>query len=230
MWPALILCLSILMVLRNDGDSSTCLIIVLIFVLWMVVRYITCDVMWCDVMWRVKSAKILYVSVTVHYDWCNSYLKFGIITVSVNVSVKTRNMCERKNTILCSFEKNCLSITAYDIHEWIRSALTLQGSKRSDFIYKGFEVFTGVVMKTRIFLDITPCSVLKINRSFGGVCRSHLHGRGISQAGNQREAGSKQRPWRWGHVFFRNVGWLSTDHTAIYPSKVQVKLSLYLTN
>jgi hypothetical protein len=39
--------------------------------------------------------------------------------------------------------------------------------------------------------DITPCSPLKINRSFGGTFRLHLLGRRISQARNQRTTGRK---------------------------------------
>jgi hypothetical protein len=39
-----------------------------------------------------------------------------------------------------------------------------------------FEVLTGVVMKSTIFWDITPCSPLKVNRRFGGTCRLHLQG------------------------------------------------------
>jgi hypothetical protein len=31
-----------------------------------------------------------------------------------------------------------------------------------------FEVLTAVVMKSSIFWDITPCSLLEINRGFGG--------------------------------------------------------------
>jgi hypothetical protein len=55
-------------------------------------------------------------------------------------------------------------------------------------------------MKSPIFWDITPCSPLKVNRRFGGIC---VQGRRISQARNHQEAGSKQgqrlilRPWRW---------------------------------
>jgi hypothetical protein len=36
------------------------------------------------------------------------------------------------------------------------------------------EVLTAVVMKISIFLDITPCSPLKVNRSFEVTCRLHL--------------------------------------------------------
>jgi hypothetical protein len=32
----------------------------------------------------------------------------------------------------------------------------------------GFEVFTAVVMKSIIFWDMTPCSLLSYNRRFGG--------------------------------------------------------------
>jgi hypothetical protein len=40
-----------------------------------------------------------------------------------------------------------------------------------------FEVFTAVVMKRTIFLDLTPRNPLRVNRSFGGTYRFHLHGR-----------------------------------------------------
>jgi hypothetical protein len=42
------------------------------------------------------------------------------------------------------------------------------------------EVLTAVVMKSNIFWNITPCSPLKINRSFGGTYHLHLQGRKIS--------------------------------------------------
>jgi hypothetical protein len=49
-----------------------------------------------------------------------------------------------------------------------------------------------VVVKSSIFWDITPCGLLKVNWHFTGPCGLHLHGRRISQARNQHEAGSKQ--------------------------------------
>jgi hypothetical protein len=52
----------------------------------------------------------------------------------------------------------------------------------------GFEVLTAMVMKSNIVWDITSCSPLKFNRSFGGTYRLHLHGRRISRARNQRES------------------------------------------
>jgi hypothetical protein len=53
--------------------------------------------------------------------------------------------------------------------------------------YVGFDVLTAVVMKSTIFLDITPCSPLKVNRRFAGTYRLHLQGRGISRERNQHE-------------------------------------------
>jgi hypothetical protein len=56
----------------------------------------------------------------------------------------------------------------------------------------GFEVVTAVVIKNSFFLDITPCSPLKVNCSFGRTRRLHLQGRRINQARNQLEEGNKQ--------------------------------------
>jgi hypothetical protein len=43
-------------------------------------------------------------------------------------------------------------------------------------------------MKSSIFWDITPCSLLKVNRRFGGTCRHHLQVRRIGRTRNQRES------------------------------------------
>jgi hypothetical protein len=84
---------------------------------------------------------------------------------------------------------------------------------------------------------------LKIIRRFGGTCRLHLQDRRISQTRKERKPSGEQsglryslapvvtlladcfmlvlawlilRPWRRRrHV--RNVGWFSTDYTALYP-------------
>jgi hypothetical protein len=89
--------------------------------------------------------------------------------------------------------------------------------------YVGTEVLTAVVMKSSILWDITPCSPLKIKWCFGGICRLHLQDWRLSQARNQHEAGSKQgllfllfNPEDGGEIFLRNVGWFSTDYTALY--------------
>jgi hypothetical protein len=48
-------------------------------------------------------------------------------------------------------------------------------------IHVGFEVLRAVVMKSYIFRNMTPCSLLEINRRLGGICRFRLHGRRIDQ-------------------------------------------------
>jgi hypothetical protein len=45
---------------------------------------------------------------------------------------------------------------------------------RDSVMYVGFEVSTAVVMKSIIFWDIPPCSLLSCNRHFGGTYRLHL--------------------------------------------------------
>jgi hypothetical protein len=60
------------------------------------------------------------------------------------------------------------------------------------YISVGFEVLTAVVMKSTVFCDITPCSLLSVNRRFGGTSRLHLQGRKISRARNRHESDSKQ--------------------------------------
>jgi hypothetical protein len=54
----------------------------------------------------------------------------------------------------------------------------------------GFEVFTVVVTKSIIFWDMTPCSLLSFNRSFGGTYRLHLQVEEISSE-------KKQQTSRW---------------------------------
>jgi hypothetical protein len=53
----------------------------------------------------------------------------------------------------------------------------------------GFEVLTAVVMKSTLFWDITPYSLLKVNRRFGETYRLHLQVWRIIRARNQRESG-----------------------------------------
>jgi hypothetical protein len=93
-----------------------------------------------------------------------------------------------------------------------------------------FEVLTVVVIKSTIFWDITPCSPLRVNRRFGGTYRLHLQCRKTSRAWNQSESrwqaelcfhagfllGLFFDPEDRGDMFLRNVGWLSTDYTALY--------------
>jgi hypothetical protein len=63
----------------------------------------------------------------------------------------------------------------------------------------GCEVLTAVVIKSTIFWDITPCSLLKHNRHFGETYLLDLQGRRISRVRDQRysrwqaEPGSEDR-------------------------------------
>jgi hypothetical protein len=50
------------------------------------------------------------------------------------------------------------------------------------------QVRTAVVMKTSVSWNLTPCSLLKVNRCFGGIFRLHLQGRRLSKERNQRES------------------------------------------
>jgi hypothetical protein len=74
-----------------------------------------------------------------------------------------------------------------------------------------FEVLTSVVMKSFIFWDITPCSLLKVNRRFGGTCHLHLQGLRVSR---MKQAARKAarflvrlpfNPEDGGDMFLRNV-------------------------
>jgi hypothetical protein len=83
------------------------------------------------------------------------------------------------------------------------------------------------VKKTSVFWGVTPCRPFKVNQRSGGTCRLHFQGRRISQARNQGEECGKLHARfllglffdteNGGDMFFRNVGWLSTDYTALYP-------------
>jgi hypothetical protein len=122
------------------------------------------------------------------------------------------------------------------VHAW--------GHSHSEISYKyvGFEVLTAVVMKSTIFWDTTPCSPLNVNRRFGGTYRLHLQGRKISSARNQRESRWQAEllslppaflliiffhPEDGGDMLLRNVGWLSTDYTALYPRRQYSFYSIY---
>jgi hypothetical protein len=80
------------------------------------------------------------------------------------------------------------------------------GVKKYKNYYLGFEVFTAVVMKSMIFWDVTPCSLLRCNRRFGGTSTLQHQGR--------RKKFSKKPASKQGAssgMFPRNVGCVSTD-------------------
>jgi hypothetical protein len=60
-------------------------------------------------------------------------------------------------------------------------------------------------MKSILFWDVTPCSLLSCNRRFGGTYRLHPQGQKISRARNQRENGWKASAFTlascWAYIF-----------------------------
>jgi hypothetical protein len=79
----------------------------------------------------------------------------------------------------------------------MRISLNCERSKTCLYVV-GFEVLTPVVMKSAIFWDITACSPLKVN-----ISEEHVTWFFDPEDG--------------GDMFLRNVGWLSTDYTPLYP-------------
>jgi hypothetical protein len=69
-----------------------------------------------------------------------------------------------------------------------------------------FEVLTAVLAKGSIFWSTSPCSPVKVSQSFGGTLSIFIV-EGQAKQDNQLEADIR---------FFRNVGWLSPDYTALY--------------
>jgi hypothetical protein len=68
----------------------------------------------------------------------------------------------------------------------------------------GFYVLTAVGMRSPIFWDIAPCSPLKVNRRFRGICRLLLQGRGLNQ-----------------------TGFLICDYMALYPRQDSINSSIF---
>jgi hypothetical protein len=60
------------------------------------------------------------------------------------------------------------------------------------FFCVGLAFLTAVIMMSSLFWDVTPCSLLKINRRFVGTSRRYLQCPRIRKSRNQHETGSKQ--------------------------------------
>jgi hypothetical protein len=76
-------------------------------------------------------------------------------------------------------------------------------------------------MKNPVFWALTPCSLFKVKRSFGGTCRLHLQSGRISQARNQHEASSKQPATtvicRYSATQeFSNISWNTMVHYRVF--------------
>jgi hypothetical protein len=76
--------------------------------------------------------------------------------------------------------------------------------------------------------------ILNVSRRYGETCRLHLQGRRMRHSRNQRESswhaelcccsflfGLFFDPEDGGDMFFRNVGWISTDYKALYPTRMK---------
>jgi hypothetical protein len=89
-------------------------------------------------------------------------------------------------------------------------------------------------IKSIIFWDTAPCSRLGVSRRFGGTCRLLLQGRNNTFGKKtSKKAGAKLSTCLLaslllglffdsedgGDMFLRNVGWHSTDYTALYPKR-----------
>jgi hypothetical protein len=84
---------------------------------------------------------------------------------------------------------------------------TLSGFNRCSVSYQMFCSTPGwTPVKSTIFSDMT-CSLLKVNGCFGGTYRLHLQGFLLGLFFDPEDEGD---------MFLRNVGWLSTDYTALY--------------
>jgi hypothetical protein len=84
--------------------------------------------------------------------------------------------------------------------------------------HRSNEVLTAVVMKTSIFWDIIPCSPLKANQIFEGTS--------LPSTESKEKRNKRKILWQMGFdpedggdMLLWNVGWLPTDHAALYPRK-----------
>jgi hypothetical protein len=80
-----------------------------------------------------------------------------------------------------------------------------------------FDVLGEVDMESYIFWYIATCSPLKVNRSFGGTYRLHLQLDTIFRLVSCLACSSTLK--NGGDMFLRNVGWLPTDCTSLYPRR-----------
>jgi hypothetical protein len=74
-------------------------------------------------------------------------------------------------------------------------------------------------LKNSIFWDITPCSVLKVNRLFGGNVLSIFRIEEQTKLHAGFVLGLLLIPGVRGDMLPRSVSWLSADYTALYPRR-----------
>jgi hypothetical protein len=88
------------------------------------------------------------------------------------------------------------------------------------------------MLKSSVFWDIIPCSLMKVNGHFRGT--HYLHNQWASQEHSIKQAelcstcclfqacfllGLCYDPEGGGGIFFRNFSWHSPDYTALYPKR-----------
>jgi hypothetical protein len=87
---------------------------------------------------------------------------------------------------------NDLNQGSRNSHSLARSESVETGGKYKIVVWSiflvRFEVLTVVVTKSTVFWYLMLCSLLKVNRHFGGIYCRHLRGWRISQARNQHES------------------------------------------
>jgi hypothetical protein len=92
---------------------------------------------------------------------------------------------------------------------------------------KEFEAITAVVINGSMFWNKTRCGPLKVNRHFGGTCRLHLQGWGVSQVTSFASRGFHSdlllgvffNLENGCGMFLPNIGWLSMDLQGVISQK-----------
>ena len=79
-------------------------------------------------------------------------------------------MCERKNTLVCSFERDSPRISALDIHDWIFEKLAIPETEVRMIQIDG--------IKRQVFLKVNNAEVLEeiITRTQGTLTYEHKEG------------------------------------------------------
>jgi hypothetical protein len=76
-------------------------------------------------------------------------------------------MCERKNTMVCSFERDSPRITALEIHDWIHDKMKIPGQEVQMIQIDG--------IKRQVYIKVNNTSVFEeiITRSNGTLTYAH---------------------------------------------------------
>jgi hypothetical protein len=111
----------------------------------------------------------------------------------------------------CAYENQCALPFSPRTHKtlFLRVAFNLLAHCTLIFIFSE----NWLVVERTIFWDITPCRPSNVDRRFGRTYRPELYLPPVFTLDSCRLI---LRRWRWRHMFFRNVGWHSTDYTVLY--------------